>query len=192
MRKIQYSALGILIASTLTACHSKRNPNEIIVKKPVIVQPRKTIKMGDYEQTRKVEWLGTTYTIAVRFSADTSLPTASDGNQKYFDNQVQLRILRKDDSEFFNRTFTKADFESCLDESFRKNGALLGIVFNRTEDDNLYFAASVGSPDKSSDEYVPLVLRLSKTGKVTISKDNQLDTSSDVAPEKTPDDDDSV
>ena len=54
MRKIQYSALGILIASTLTACHSKRNPNEIIVKKPVIVQPRKTIKMGDYEQTRKV------------------------------------------------------------------------------------------------------------------------------------------
>ena len=164
MRKIQYLALGILIASTLTACHSKRNPNEIIVKKPVIVQPRKTIKMGDYEQTRKVEWLGATYTIAVRFSADTSLPTASDGNQKYFDNQVQLRILRKDDSEFFNRT----------------------------EDDNLYFAASVGSPDKSSDEYVPLVLRLSKTGKVTISKDNQLDTSSDVAPEKTPDDDDSV
>ena len=104
----------------------------------------------------------------------------------------QLQISRKDDSEFFNRTFTKADFESCLDESFRKNGALLGIVFNRTEDDNLYFAASVGSPDKSSDEYVPLVLRLSKTGKVTISKDNQLDTSSDVAPEKTPDDDDSV
>jgi len=32
------------------------------------------------------------------------------------------------------------------------------------------FAASVGSPDKSSDEYVPLVLTVNNLGTVSISK----------------------
>lgn len=192
MRKIQFICLWMLIIGALTACHSKRNSNEIIAKKPTVVRSTKTLKMGDYVQTRQIEWLGGIYTITVRFAADPSLPTVSDDNQKYFDNRIELQILRKDGSEFFSRSFTKADFQGSIDESYRKNGALLGIVFNRAEGDNLYFAASVGSPDKSSDEYVPLVLKLSKMGGVTISKDNQLDTGSDVGSDKEENDNDGV
>ena len=57
-------------------------------------------------------------------------------------------------------------------------GALLGIVFDKAEGDNLCFAASVGSPDITSDEYLPLVLKISRMGAVSISKDQVLDTES--------------
>ena len=57
-------------------------------------------------------------------------------------------------------------------------GALLGIVFDKAEGNNLCFAASVGSPDITSDEYLPLVLRISRMGAVSISNDQVLDTES--------------
>jgi hypothetical protein len=38
-------------------------------------------------------------------------------------------------------------------------------------------AASVGSPEKASDEFVPLVVKISRMGNVSIYKDTQLDTS---------------
>ena len=62
---------------------------------------------------------------------------------------------------------------------------MLGIVFDHVDGDNIYFAASVGSPDKMSDNYVPLVLKISRVGGVTISTDTKLDTTSN-------DDDDEV
>lgn len=49
-------------------------------------------------------------------------------------------------------------------------GALLGIVYVKAEGDYLYFAASVGSPDVTSDEYVPLVLKISRMGSISISR----------------------
>ena len=45
----------------------------------------------------------------------------------------------------------------------------------RPEGTDLVFAASVGNPDKSSDEYVPLVLKISKLGTVTITQDEDLE-----------------
>ena len=45
------------------------------------------------------------------------------------------------------------------------------------------FAASVGSPDRNSDEYVPLVLKVSRFGDIKISKDTQMDTVGDKQPE---------
>ena len=67
---------------------------------------------------------------------------------------------------------------------------MLGIVFDRADGASLIFAASVGSPDKMSDEYVPLVMTISRGGTVSIAKDTQLDTVSDAADEA--DDEDGV
>ena len=86
-----------------------------------------------------------------------------------------MRILRQNGSEFFSRKFTKADFKAKVDEQYYRTGALLGIVFVRSEGSDLVFAASVGNPDKSSDEYVPLVLKISKLGTVTITQDEELE-----------------
>ena len=109
--------------------------------------------------------------------ADRSLPIVNDGTgSRYYDNKITLRVTRNDGSEFFARTFKKSDFSAYIDGSFDKNCALLGIVFDKVEDGVLRFAASVGSPDKASDEYIPLVLKISRSGSVSISKDTQFDT----------------
>ena len=130
-------------------------------------------------RTKDVEWLGNHYKVVVKREADHELPIIQlDKTNKYYDNKITIRILRSDGTEFFNRTFTKAAFESYLDKQTKSMGALLGIVFDKTEGNNLSFAASVGSPDITSDEYLPLVLKISRMGAVSISKDQVLDTES--------------
>ena len=143
------------------------------------VTNKPTQEMSGYEQSRDVEWLGNHYKVVVKREADHELPIIQlDKTTKYYDNKITIRILRSDGTEFFNRTFTKTAFESYLDKQTKSMGALLGIVFEKTEGDNLSFAASVGSPDITSDEYLPLVLKISRMGAVSISNDQVLDTES--------------
>ena len=169
--------VAVIVVSAFTGCKDKKNTGDIITKKPMIVVHRQIQKTGNYKQSRKVKWLGAAYTVEMTRSADASLPVIVDGDTKYYDNRITIRVLRSDGSAFFNRTFTKADFRPYIDKAYA-DGALVGIVLDRAEGDNLLFAASVGSPDKMSDEYIPLLMKLSRTGKITITKDTQLDTGS--------------
>ena len=161
--------LAFICALTLSSCKKKTTSNVIIVKKPVEVKSKKPQKIGDATSVNTVKWQGNTYKIETSIKADTTLPLASDGTSEFYDNRVNVRILRSDGSEFFAGSFTKSNFKSYVDESYYKNGALLGIVFDNVGN-QLRFAASVGSPDKSSDEYVPLVLTVNNLGTVSISK----------------------
>ena len=171
-------AFGVLMG--VVACKEKKQSDVIITTKPVPEAKKPTQKVGDYETTTPVDWVGSTYQVLVERKADESLPLADDGQgNKYYDNRITVKIVRKDGSEFFNRTFVKEDFSAYVDALYKKNSALLGIVLDRPEDDYLVFAASVGSPDKTSDEYVPLVMKISRFGDVKISKDTQLDTMSE-------------
>ena len=171
-------AFGVLMG--VVACKEKKQNDVIITTKPVPEAKKPTQKVGDYETTTPVDWVGSTYQVLVERKADESLPLADDGQgNKYYDNRITVKIVRKDGSEFFNRTFVKEDFSAYVDALYKKNSALLGIVLDRAEADYLVFAASVGSPDKMSDEYVPLVMKVSRFGDVKISKDTQLDTMSD-------------
>ena len=183
MRK--YNSLLICFVGILAVygCKEKKNTGGIITKKPVTIVQRKIQQTGNYVQSRKIKWLGGVYTVETKRVADTSLPLIEDGNTKYYDNKIMIRILRSDGSEFFNHTFTKVDFKDYIGGTY-SDGALVGIVLDRAEGDNLLFAASVGSPDKMSDEYIPLLLKVSRQGKVSISKDTQLDTGSSEASEQ--------
>lgn len=173
-----------IMAGAFVSCKEKQPSPDIIITKPVEkVKPKTTQKMGDYEQTIEVAWVGAKYNVAVARKADTSLPIVDDGaGNKYYDNKISVRIIRQDGSEFFNRTFSKQDFLSYVDDIYKKNSALLGIVLDKAEGDYVWFAASVGSPDRNSDEYVPLVMKVSRFGDVSISKDVQLDTVGDEQP----------
>lgn len=94
--------------------------------------------MSGYEQSRDVEWLGNHYKVVVKREADHELPIIQlDKTNKYYDNKITIRILRSDGTEFFNHTFTKAAFESNLDKKTKSTGALLGIVFDKAEGNNL-------------------------------------------------------
>lgn len=180
MKKIIPILFAALVLGGLASCSEKKRTDVIIAPKPQAPKPKTTQKMSEYEQARNVEWLGSTYKVIVKREADTSLPLAQgDDNTKYFDNKITVRILRKDGTEFFNHTFLKKDFLGYLDEHTKNEGALLGLVFVETNGNNLVFAASVGSPDVTSDEYVPLVVKISKMGSISVGKDTQLDTGSD-------------
>lgn len=163
----------------LASCGKKKETNVIIVDKPVKEQPKGPQQMkGIAGKKSPVEWLGKTYYVVINRTSDKSLAMSKDENgHAYYDNKITVKISREDGSVFFERTFTKSDFEEYLDANTRQNGALLGIALNKAEGDNLMFAASVGSPDELSDLYVPLVLTVSRMGVISIKKDVQLDIS---------------
>ena len=179
MRKAVYNVLFCAMAMLVVSCTEKPKSDNIIVHKRAKVQKKSTQAMSGYEDKRNVEWLGSMYKVCVERKSDTSLPLTSDemGNS-YYDNSITVRVLRSDGSVFFERTFLKTDFTQYISDVYAK-GALLGVVFDCVENESLRFAASVGSPDKMSDEYEPLVVKVSRTGDVSIAKDTKLDTTGD-------------
>jgi hypothetical protein len=175
MKRLAAASLMVLAVLAVASCKEKKRDYIIVSHKPIVVKSNKPKSMGDMTQSREINWLGQTYKLTMSLRSDTSLPLASDGEQKYYDNRITLRILRSDGSVFFDRTFTKADFKSYVNRQYYNDGALLGIVFDKVEGNNICFAASVGSPDKSSDEFVPLVLKVSNTGGVSVSQSAMTD-----------------
>ena len=160
------------------ACKRAKTTKDIITKiaaKPKI--PKGPQQMSDFKYEKKVEWLGNTYTIQISRFADKSLAMVHDEDgRKYYDNKIQLTILRPDGSTFYDRTFTKDDFREFTNNQYGKNGALVGFMFDRAEGNTLYFGASVGSPDPNSDEYVPLDVTINNMSHIRISKAIELDT----------------
>lgn len=178
MKRLHLSILA-LAGLLLFSCSKKQESPVIIIKKPQIVKPGKPQKMGDYTHSTGVNWVGNHYTVETHMQAVDSLPLASDGSRRYYDNSVRVRIVRADGTDFFNRTFYKRTFKDYVEQSFYDGGALLGILFVRVEGNNLVFAASVGNPDKSSDEYVPIILKINNFGNVSIARDTKPDVNAD-------------
>lgn len=191
MDKLYSALVAVALTGALASCGEKKKKDNIIITHKTVTPAKvQTQKMSDATQSQEIPWVGATYTVEVKRTADTSVPVLQiDDHTRYYDNKITVRVLRADGSEFFNRTFKKQDFERCLDKATKEKGALLGIVFLEAKGDQLKFAASVGSPDIASDEYVPLVLKISKMGAVSISEDTSLDTGGD---EKTSSDEDEV
>jgi len=180
MNKIFTIILTASFALGVMSCQEKKNNDTIITQKPVVQQKKGTQSMQSYENTSEKEWINGKYKIVTSRKPDNTLPLAQDGQgQKYYDNVISVTVSRADGSVFFDRKFTKDDFRQFLTDDFSKNGALLGIVFDKIDGNNLVFGASVGNPDIMSDEYLPLVLTVSNFGQVSIKKDTTLDTSSE-------------
>lgn len=177
MNKLIYATIFFAAIASLSACGSSEQNKDIVVRK-VKSAAKKTIqKVGDYSQSRVVEWKGTPFTIYVERKADKALSLVVDetGN-KYYDNRVVVRITAKDGHDVFNRTFSKNDFSGFVDATYLRDNALLGIVFDRVDGSSLCFAASIGSPDKMSDDYVPILLKVSYGSySVSLSKDTMRD-----------------
>jgi hypothetical protein len=177
MNKRILSLLALSLLLIFSGCGEKKQKDIIVAKKETSKEPAETQRMSNYNQTHDVKWLGKIYKVEVKRYPDTSLDIVKvDENTKFYDNKITVRILRQDGTEFFKRTFTKRDFSKYISEKNLEHSALLGIVFVEAQGDNLDFASSVGSPDVTSDEYVPLNLKISRLGSVDISDDSQLDT----------------
>ena len=166
-----FSVLAMLVAS----CGEKKKHDDIIAPKVEKPKLQATIRMQDYNQTTDVKWLSKNYQVVLNRTPDDSLRMVKDETgQKYVDNRISLRIIRADGSVFFSKSFTKAAFDHLLNDDYRKTGILEGLVFDKVEGNNLFFAASVCHPQ--TDEYIPMVVSVSNLGEVGIRLDDQLDT----------------
>lgn len=164
----------------IAGCKEKKEDKVILTSIPEEVVRNDTTAMEDIENTQSVKWRGTEYTVEVVRHADKSLPLAEDeGENIYYDNHVILAITRPDGSEFVNRKFVKSDFKDKVSEEFYENKALVGFVFDKVDGNNLRFAASIGSPDKFSDDFIPFDVLVLPSGEVSIklSEQNLVDSS---------------
>jgi hypothetical protein len=169
---------------SLTSCGEKKKSSDIITQRVEKVTPRAPERMQEYDDSRDIAWIGKQYKVNVHRHPADSLPMVKDETgQKFVDNVISVKVLRADGSQFFARTFKKSDFLSYLDDDYIKTGILEGLVFDKAEGDFLEFAASVSHPN--SDEYIPLVVRLSRMGQITIQRDTQMDTTGET-PEQEP------
>ena len=174
MNKVQLFLAFAFAGMIFVSCKEKNKSNDIIAPKPVKEVQTGPASMEVIKQDREVDWVGSQYRIEIVRTPDKELAlTKDEAGKKYYDNRITVKILRKDGSQFFGRTFTKADFVSYLDESTRRDGALLGIVLDKAEENQLRFAASVGSPDVLSDQYIPMLLTITRMGAVSIVKDTE-------------------
>lgn len=178
MKRIVVMTMAGAAACLLVGCGSKNESKDIITQRVVRVAPKEPIKMQAYTDERKVQWIGKEYHVAIHREACDSLPMVKDEmGQKFVDNVFTLSVTRKDGSVFYSRRFTKRDISGYIDDDYRKTGIFEGLVFDKVDGDWLQFAGSVGHPQ--TDEYIPLVIRLSRMGDLAIRKDSQMDTNAD-------------
>jgi hypothetical protein len=168
--------LSIVLGTTMLAgCKQKKQSEDIIVRKTEAPKPQAPIRMQEYNQIKDIHWLDREYQVNIRRTADDSLHMVKDETgQKFVDNRIRLQVIRQDGSVFFSQSFTKATFSEYLDDDYRQTGILEGLVFDRVEGNYLLFAGSVSHPQ--TDEYIPLVIKVSNFGDVAISRDTQMDT----------------
>ena len=169
-------ATGVILS--VVACGEKKKSQDIITQRVETVKPQAPERMQEYDDSRNVAWIGKQYKVTVHRQPADSLPLVKDETgQKYVDNVISVSVFRSDGSKFYSRQFTKADFVNYLDDDYRKTGILEGLVFDKADGDWLEFAASVCHPH--TDEYIPLVVKLSRMGQLTIQRDTQMDTTGD-------------
>ena len=169
-------ATGVILS--VVACGEKKKSQDIITQRVETVKPQAPERMQEYDDSRDVAWIGKQYKVTVHRQPGDSLPLVKDEiGQKYVDNVISVSVFRSDGSKFYSRQFTKADFVNYLDDDYSKTGILEGLVFDKAEGDFLEFAASVSHPH--TDEYIPLLVKLSRMGQVTIQRDTQMDTTGD-------------
>ncbi len=169
------SVLTIMLLLALMGCSKKKESNIIIAKTEKATPPQAPVATGNRRLSNEVEWVGNRYKIETALEADSSLALASDGSRRYYDNCVKVSIIRADGSHFFDKSFTKTDFKSCVEPSFFKDGALLAVVFLNAEGKQLRFVATVGNPDSSSDESQSVLMKIDNFGNVRIEKGDVLD-----------------
>ena len=164
-----------LLAGVVASCGGKKKRDGIITVKYEKPEPQGPISTDNYRESQSFRWLDRDYVWTIERVADDSLPMVKDETgQLFVDNRVKVTISRSDGSVFFHREFTKASFNSYIDDDFRKTGILEGFVFEKVEGNEVRFACSVSRPQ--SDEFIPLTLAVTRTGEIAIALDTRPDT----------------
>lgn len=160
----------------LGACKEKKQTDDIITSKYVPKTLEDPIMMAEDHQTDDVVWQGNHYQIDILRMPVDSLPKVQDDDgQQYVDNLIDVKISRKDGSQFFHKSFVKRYFMAHLDEPFKRNGQLVSIRYNEVDNSALEFSVVVGMPDAPDDLFVPLKMIIDRQGAIRVEKDDDMD-----------------
>lgn len=168
---ITYTMVAVACLALLPSCKESKPQTEEIVVDKVVDKPHNEVQsMSDENINGDVEWIGGgSYKYSVSRQKSESLPKVKNHDFTYYDNTIQLIIRRSDGSVFYDRTFSKKDFQSILPAQFKDNGVLLGMNFEEASGNVLKFVVSVGSPDDSYDEYFHILMTVNNFGSISTS-----------------------
>ena len=167
MKKIFYIiiALVVLIAvgvAVYVSFFSEEEETEEIVVDKVIEKPQSgPQKMNDDRVSSDITWISNArYSYTITRHSSENLPKVTNHDDVYFDNTVDLVVKRADGTVFFEKTYSKENFAPALPKQVYDAGVLLGMSFEKAENNKLYFVVSIGSPDESVEEfyYVQLII----------------------------------
>lgn len=129
--------------------------------------------LPDYAYTDSVKQGSHEIVYSITSEADSTLKVVEDEDGiKFADNRWKL-VIMKDGKQLFNRSFTKADFRSQLNEDFQKYGIMDGLRFHHAMEGKLYFNTCVSFPD--SDMSCPFFLIIGPDGSFRIEPNTTLD-----------------
>jgi hypothetical protein len=164
--------LALMLALTVVSCSRKKETDTIITKIELPKVSRETKSVGTGDVSKTFQWGDMMYDSKVSVTADKSAPAVKDDDgNRYYDNTATL-VIDGPKGQIFSREFRKGDFSSYIDTGYLKpsKSTVLGIVFNKVENGNALFVATVGSPDTMADEYMLVGISISKAGGVTMSR----------------------
>lgn len=167
--------MGMALAAFSCKSEQKKETVDIIAPKFEMPKLSPPIRMQEHVQTDEFSFAGGTMKSVIVSRADDSIAIVKDAaGQEYVDNRVTVSVTRTNGEVFFKRSFTKADFNAYLTEAIRKEGVLEGITFFNVVEDTAFFGACVSIPQ--TDEFIPLMITLTKDAKISIATDTQMGT----------------
>lgn len=170
----------IIFACLLWNCTGKK-PSSNVSDEQTVFQIDKVDEQTGLQRMQSsqfsdvIEAGGKKYQLYIERSATDSLPHVKSEMGLFADNRVVLNIKRNDQSNLYNKIFTKRDFASLLTESYLEKSVLEGLVFDHEKTEsangNIVLAASVSFP--MTDLYVPFTIIITPTGKMSIERDEE-------------------
>ena len=155
----------IITLALLTACHGGDSKQTTFEAKrdSMLAHTRnpRVERMNAYHYATQIQCPWADAYDIVRQASDSLGNITDDEGTRYINNYVKL-TLTYGGSQVFSHTFTKADFAPIADSRFFKRAVLQGMAFDKVEDGNVRFMASVGTPD--SDEFVQFAITIDRQG----------------------------
>lgn len=183
--KLSHNITAVLAATmVLTACGGSPSQSTAQQEEKLSAQDRTIDLIGeqrfeDWDQEGEVLIQDHQYHFIIHRTSSDDLPMVAGDispNAQFHDNKATLTI-KSGDRQMFQQTFTKKDFASLVEPEMLAKSLLRGFVFDPSMNEgkeDIIFAVSVGYP-QDDEMYVPMLLKISTTGKVSMEKDTEVE-----------------
>lgn len=172
MKKALFLPVVLLAGIAFISCGKKQQPEDIIIEKVIDKPQSGPKKAAKADGSGTFEMSGQSYSYNITYETLDSDPLIENNGESYYDNAATLTITRSDGSEFCRKTVSKSSFAGYLSDYMKEHGVFLSMVHEKTENGQMYFVASIGSPDESYEEFVMYYYIIDGNGGVTTALHN--------------------